>query len=161
MDKYIGTKLIEAEPAFRCCSTGKTYVKSEGVPDIKGLDDGYKVKYEGGYESWSPKEVFEKAYMKIIPNPRLKTDVSISQKMVDNFIKETHISTIGNKTTLVRVVLVNGFEIIETSACVDTDNYSEKIGGEVCLKKIKDKVWMLLGFLLQSAVGGVSNANTK
>lgn len=93
--------------------------------------------------------------LEISPNPRLKTDVSISQGMVDNFIKETVISTIGDKTTLVRVVLVNGFEIIESSACVDKDNYSVEIGAEVCLKKIKDKVWMLLGFLLQTAVGGI------
>ena len=27
----------------------------------------------------------------------------------------------------------------------------EKIGAEVCLKKIKDKIWFLLGFLLQTA----------
>lgn len=99
--------------------------------------------------------------LKVSPNPRLKTDVSISQEMVDNFIKDAYVSTIGDKTTMVRVILINGFEIIETSACVDKENYSEKIGGEVCLKKIKDKVWMLLGFLLQSAVGGVSNANIK
>ena len=25
-------------------------------------EDGYKVVYEDGYESWSPKDVFEKAY---------------------------------------------------------------------------------------------------
>lgn len=44
MKQYIGTKVISAEP--------KT--------DL-GLE-GYKVVYEDGYESWSPKEVFEKAY---------------------------------------------------------------------------------------------------
>lgn len=27
--------------------------------------DGYKVVYEGGYESWSPKDVFEKAYREV------------------------------------------------------------------------------------------------
>jgi hypothetical protein len=134
MNKYIGFKIIEAEPMtygdFKC------YEKKESYDPAKEYEKGYKVSYPDGYVSWSPKEVFEKAYMKIIPNPRLKTDVSISQEMVDNFIKETHISTIGNKTTLVRVVLANDFEIIETSACVDPDNYSEKIGGEICLKKI-------------------------
>ena len=29
------------------------------------LEDGYKVVYEGGYESWSPKDVFEKAYHEV------------------------------------------------------------------------------------------------
>ena len=28
-------------------------------------EDGYKVVYEGGYESWSPKDVFEKAYHEV------------------------------------------------------------------------------------------------
>lgn len=46
MEKYIGTKHIEAEPAQ------------------KDGEDGYKVVYEDGYVSWSPKDVFEKAYKK-------------------------------------------------------------------------------------------------
>lgn len=44
MKEYIGTKLVQAEPATK---DGK---------------DGYKVIYADGYESWSPKEVFEEAY---------------------------------------------------------------------------------------------------
>ena len=153
MDKYIGVKLIEAEEMV----LGE-YNKYRGWQIPKDEDPakkGYLVVYPDGYVSWSPKEIFEKAYMKIIPNPRLKTDVSISQQMVDEFIKEVNVSTIGEKTTLVRCVLVNGFEIIEASACVDPDNYSEEIGGEVCLNKIKDKIWNLLGFLLQCGVNGV------
>lgn len=44
MKRYIGTKIIEAEPAK------------------KGDADGYFVKYPDGYTSWSPKEAFEEAY---------------------------------------------------------------------------------------------------
>jgi hypothetical protein len=149
MEKYIGTKIIEAEPMEKVDvinENGHTYPTSKA---------GYKVKYPDGYESWSPKDVFEKAYMKVIPNSSLKTDISISQEMVDNFIKEIHPQTIGEKTTLVRVVLVNGFEIVEASACVDKANYDEKIGAEICLEKIKDKIWFLLGFLLQTAINGI------
>jgi len=149
MNKYIDVKLISA------VSMKKKHALSLQGYDSERDTDGYKVMLEDGHTSWSPKEVFEKAYMKIIPNPRLKTDISISQTMVDDFIKEVHVSTIGDKTTLVRVILANGFEIIESSACVDKENYSEEIGGEVCLGKIKNKVWMLLGFLLQTAVGGI------
>lgn len=131
MDKYIGVKLVEAEPA-----------------DI-GLGEGYKVRYPDGYESWSPKEVFEKAYMLTTPN------CTISQNMVDNFIKEIHTSKLGEKTTVVRAVLVNGFEIVASSACVDPANYDEDMGRDICVRKIKDRMWELLGFLLQTAVGGV------
>lgn len=138
MKKYMGFKMIQAEPMMR-----------DGM-------DGYKVVYPNGYESWSPKDVFEAAYMEIVPNPYLKTDMpSISQQMVDDFICEKHVQTLGEKTTVVRVVLKNGFEIVESSACVSADNYSEEMGAEICMEKIKDRIWMLLGFLLQTAVNGV------
>ena len=61
MQKYIGTKIIEAVPAIR--KGGKVY--EEGKPIPKSMDpteDGYKVRYPDGYESWSPKGVFEEAY---------------------------------------------------------------------------------------------------
>lgn len=148
MDKYIGVKLIEAEPAELEKEQAGEYLK--GAP-------GYKVRYPDGYESWSPKEVFEQAYMKVSPNPALKSGYSISQEMVDGFIKEVHVSTLGEKTTCVRAVLVNGFEIVESSACVDPANYDEKLGAEICLGKIKDRIWFLLGFLLQTAVGGIKS----
>lgn len=44
MKTYIGTKIIQAEPA------------------MKGETPGYFVKYPDGYTSWSPKAVFEEAY---------------------------------------------------------------------------------------------------
>ena len=77
-------------------------------------------------------------------------------KMVDNFIKERHTDTLGDKTTVVRAVLRNGFEIVEASSCVSPENYDECIGQEICEERIKDKVWELLGFLLQTAVNGVT-----
>ena len=143
MQKYIGTKMIQAEPATR---DGK---------------DGYKVVYADGYESWSPKDVFEEAYLPIIVNSDLKTDKpSISQQMVDDFIAEVHTSTLGEKCTVVRAVLRNGFEIVESSACVSAENYDEEMGAGICLDKIKDKIWFLLGFLLQSAVFGFGASQT-
>lgn len=43
--EYIGIKCVQAWPEDK-----------DGKP-------GYAVKYDGGYMSWSPKEVFEKAYL--------------------------------------------------------------------------------------------------
>lgn len=63
MKKYIGTKVVNATPAWRV--DGKVYLKDEAVPRSMNREDGYKVVYEGGYESWSPKDVFEKAYHKV------------------------------------------------------------------------------------------------
>lgn len=60
MKKYIGTKQVSATPAWRI--DGKVYPKDGEVPRSMNREDGYKVVYEDGYESWSPKDVFEKAY---------------------------------------------------------------------------------------------------
>lgn len=54
MTKYIGVKIIDAEPA-QAADADKRGQYPIGA-------DGYKVTYEDGYTSWSPKEVFDKAY---------------------------------------------------------------------------------------------------
>ena len=134
MVRYIGTKLIEA------------------IPAQKDGEDGYKVVYPDGYNSWSPADVFERAYLPLSINTRLNTDKpSIGQEMVDDFIAHIEVQTLGDKTTVVRAVLRNGFELVESSSCVSKENYSEELGAQICMKKIKDKVC----FLLQTAVHGV------
>lgn len=126
------------------------------------MEVGYRVRYPDGYESWSPRDVFEAAYMPVLNNPQLKTDApSVSQQMVDDFILETWTTTLGDKTTVVRAMLRNGFEIVESSACVSAENYDETMGHAICMEKIKDKVWFLLGFLLQTAVHGVKKTEVE
>ena len=49
---YIGTKIVKAHRE-----------------DKDGLQ-GYAVTYEDGYESWSPKDVFERCYREISQNER-------------------------------------------------------------------------------------------
>lgn len=160
MKTYIGTKIIEAEPALRV--GGEIISPHDILPEDVSVEEGYRVKYPDGYESWSPKDVFEKAYLPLIVNPELKTEApSVSQQMVDDFIVETWTTTLGDKTTVVRAMLRNGFEIVESSACVSAENYDETMGHVICMKKIKDKVWFLLGFLLQTAVHGVKKTETE
>ncbi len=167
MKQYIGTKIVEAEPATRYeLESGGHYIKkhseewpeeSARIPELPHTEqEGYAVRYADGYESWSPKDVFERAYLPISINENLRTaKPSISQQMVDDFIVKTEVCTMGEKTTVVRAVLRNGFEIVESSSCVSPENYDEALGAELCIKKIKDKVWMLLGFLLQTGAAGV------
>ncbi|BDU82507.1 Gp49 family protein [Clostridium perfringens] len=153
MQSYISTKLVKAKPMTR-----GEYNKFRGwdIPKNENPDDeGYLIQYPDGYISWCPKKQFEEFNLKVDDNKNLPSGVSIGSKMVDDFIKEVHVSTIGDKTTLVRAILVNGFEIVESTGCVDKANYSEDIGAEICLNKIKDKIWYLLGFLLQTAYKGV------
>ena len=77
MKHYIGTKLIEAEPAFRVTDPGGAPHYAEDVkvlahPDTK-VEAGYRVKYQDGYTSWSPKDVFESAYLPLTINEELRT----------------------------------------------------------------------------------------
>ncbi len=61
MEKFIGTKIIEAEPAYRV--DGKTVQPTTWpVPEGAKAEGGYAVRYPDGYMSWSPKDVFEEAY---------------------------------------------------------------------------------------------------
>lgn len=73
MKKYIGTKQIEAEPMTRGDAWGKHLLREK--PSTENFDDeGYHVRYEDRYESWSPKNTFEKAY-----------------KIADTFLDHLHI----------------------------------------------------------------------
>lgn len=160
MKQYIGTKLIEAEPAPKV--NGKIQPADWPIPNDATVEQGYKIRYPDGYESWSPRDVFERAYLPLTPNPELKQgQPSISEEMVDGFIQNWRTDTVGDKTTVVQAVLCNGFVLVEASSCVSPENYDELIGQEICMNKIKDKVWLLLGFLLQTAVNGVRGVANK
>nr|WP_317324382.1 DUF2829 domain-containing protein [uncultured Flavonifractor sp.] len=66
MKQYIGTKIIEAEPAYRCMDGhGHITITDDlpvAFPNFPSVEDGYRVQYADGYVSWSPKEAFEEAY---------------------------------------------------------------------------------------------------
>jgi len=62
MKKYLGVKLIEAEPSLRECGCDRS---KEDESICKCQEEGYKVIYEDGYESWSPKDVFKESYRRI------------------------------------------------------------------------------------------------
>ena len=67
MKQYIGTKMVKAAPALRL-DDGKGDVRIELLENNPlprsgdSVDMGYKVVYEDGYESWSPQDVFDRAY---------------------------------------------------------------------------------------------------
>jgi len=154
MEKYLGVKLIEAEQKTHGEYTKIKYCESNPINTEFSKENvnsaGYMVKYDNNYISWSPKDVFEKAYFKLE-----KTNNTICQTDVDLFIKDVKSIKQGEKTTVTTVTLINGFEIFEASSCVDPDNFDMSLGEQICLGKIKDKIWNLLGFLLQTGVAGI------
>ncbi len=84
MKNFIGTKLLKAEPMTH----GEYSIKKFGKPTDSEFSkenvnsEGYLVEYADGYISWSPKEVFEKAYMEVSDNN------SIAYENIQGFIKD-------------------------------------------------------------------------
>lgn len=155
MKNYISVDMAKAVNAVSV--GGRIYedVENSEIPNGKEIEYGYKIHFDTGEECFCDAAEFEKYFLPLDVNENLKTDKpSISEKMVDNFIARFYSTTVGDKTTVVRAVLVNGFEIVESSSCVSPENYDEEIGVSICIDKIKDKVWELLGFLLATAVNG-------
>lgn len=63
MEQYLGVKLIQAEPMnLGDYNTFRGWIIPE---DEDPNQKGYKVVYQDGYVSWSPKEVFEEAYRRL------------------------------------------------------------------------------------------------
>lgn len=125
MNKYIGCKLLEAKEL-----TLGEYNKVRGwkIPDNEDPEaKGYIVKYDNGYVSWSPKEIFEHSYLKVDDNKDLPSGVSIGPKMVKDFIKSYEVIERDGKTTIVHATLINGYKLTEASSCVDPTNYNRDI----------------------------------
>lgn len=146
--KYLGIKVLQdAKPMT--LGEYNTY-REWPIPENEDPErEGYWVEYKGGYESWSPKEEFEAAYMAVGDNN------TVTQEMVEDFISSYETIKLGDKTTVVKVVLKNGFVIVESASCVDPANFDMALGKNICLGKINDQVWSHLGFLLQTGVHGL------
>ena len=102
MKKYIGTKQIEAEPMTMGEAYEKNLLQAGRVPNESEKDNvGYHVKYEGGYESWSPAEPFEKAY-KVADTPLDRMIIEydeLKQKIdkLDAFLDSEKFKTLDEK----------------------------------------------------------------
>ncbi len=125
----------------------------EAWPETRDGEPGYAVRYfPHGYTSWSPRDVFEAAYL---PMGEHNAGDKITEEMVEDFIVGYEDAQLGDSTTVVQARLRNGFTVLESSACVDPANYDHELGVRICKERIKPRVWQLLGFLLASARNGV------
>lgn len=81
---------------------------------------------------------------------------TVTKEQIDTLLKEAtvKVQTVYDKVTIVTIQLRNGFVITESAGAVDKKNYSEEIGKEVCLERIKNKLWELEGYALQKCLAG-------
>ena len=95
MKKYIGTKHIEAEPMTMGEAYEKNLLQAGRVPnESENENAGYHVKYEDGYESWTPAEPFEKAYE--VADTPLDRMIIEGKELADRIKKLTYFIS-GNK----------------------------------------------------------------
>lgn len=62
---------------------------------------------------------------------------------------EFDVKTVFDKCTIVSCRMPNGFVIVESSACVNPENYNAELGEEICINKIAEKIWELEAYRLQ------------
>lgn len=74
----------------------------------------------------------------------------VTKEHIDHLIAASTITDtkLGAKTTVVCCKLPNGFELIESSGCVDPANYDHALGVSTCKRRLVDKLWMLEGYAL-------------
>lgn len=88
---------------------------------------------------------------------------TVTQQQIDEIIAngKVEVMTLGEKTTLVKFTSKEGFEIIETSSCVSPENYNEEIGKDICIERIKNKLWAFEGYCLQKELYNASCLTAK
>lgn len=79
---------------------------------------------------------------------------TVTQEQINDMLTAAFVETytLWGKTTVVSVKLENGFVLTESSSCVDPANYNHKIGFEICMRRIENRLWELEGYKLQDAI---------
>lgn len=80
-------------------------------------------------------------------NKNTVTIEQVKENMQDVIVRT--LDDFGKPCTYVTVRMKNGFTLRESTTCVDPANYDENIGKEICLKRIENQMWFLLGYQLQ------------
>lgn len=98
----------------------------------------------------SPDE-FDKYFKKYEePEDTLAVDDEYVDWLIEN--SEINVITAHGKCTVVTCQLPSGFVIVESSSCVDPKNYDKNLGVEICMKRIKDKIYELEAYHLQQTL---------
>ena len=133
---------------------GEAQYKGYKTNSKEGNDEGYEVTYPDGYKSWCSKDIADNAYFKL---DEKNDGTSITMDDVTRFFPSYKATTLGEKTTVLYAKTITGFELVESSSCVNPKNYSQKLGEQYAMEKVHSKIWDYLGFVLQWAKNGLYN----
>ncbi len=86
-----------------------------------------------------------------------KPNTITAEHIADLIARSTYTDAkLGEKTTVVCLKLPNGYEITESSGCVDPANYDHAMGVQICKARMVNRVWALEGYRLQCELAGVT-----
>lgn len=135
MNTYIGCKMVEAEPMTR-----EAYNQLRGweLPKNENPEDqGYLVKYNDNYISWSPKDIFEKQHFMLLSDKQelLENLVYIDENDLYAFKGKCIHEKIDPLRTKDGYILGGTFEISDTTTtfdewkevCIEQDYVAEMI----------------------------------
>lgn len=145
---YIGVKKINATPMTR-----GEYNAHRGsvVPDVDPTDEGYLVEYESGYQTWSPRDVFESAYLEV------PSQGPIDPPTVNAFVGDVRATVIDEQTVTVTTVSRAGHHYHET-ARVDLEGADLNIVAEYANQANLSEMHQNLLFVQKWADNGLGAA---
>lgn len=81
----------------------------------------------------------------------MSTGRTVTEEHLEALIEASTLSYIkmGDKTVVCHAILPSKFEVIVSAACVSPENFSMDIGKNLCLERLKSKLWELEGYRLQ------------
>lgn len=151
MKYYMGVHLVQAKPM-----TLGEWLIDKSYEDYMGRSSetiGYIVERPNTYPLWISKEEFESIYLPLTrPDSIMEPDL---ESFVGSMSETFSVDQPDNKTTMVRMETRTGYVDYATSSCVDPANYNQDIGINNCLGELKNKLWPMLGFVLQWAKYGL------
>ena len=148
--KAINIEMLELKPMI----AEEARTLGYKVPDVLySTDRGYEITYPDGTKTWSLKEEVDSIYYVLSKD---NDGTKILKEDVENFITDVHVTTIGEKTTVVNAHTRSGFDTVRHSSCVDPKNYSEELGKQYAMEEVVNDLWAHLGFVLQWAKYGIN-----
>lgn len=164
MKTYTGTKTVQARPMTRG-EAEALLGRSLGDDSTTLESPGYLVRYDTGYQAWSPSDPFERAYREI-PADEAQTEADIQAKgLTAPRVTPEHINKLmsrvtftgaaapGTTSTFVHAFL-DGVFFLATgySACVSPENFDAEVGMKIARanaeRAARDKLWELEGYAL-------------
>lgn len=77
----------------------------------------------------------------------------ITQEHIDRIIEDStvHIYDEFGNCTVVVMQLPNGYVLVESSGCIDPDEYDHDLGIDCCVKALERRIWQLEGYIGKQA----------